>query len=228
MFGYLTEPIVWFICIVYLPYLTFRAAATDDGQHVHYAITWWVVTLFTVVQTMPILYTIISWVPFYYEMKLIVILLVMYTRASTLLHRRILQPVFARHIKSPHDLAKSLPINLQNQWDLHGMHEFGAKFVQNTPKNVLEYGFPVYRLVCAMLIQSATPRVERNAEWEAQEMGLASGFAKVAGAAASGVASGVSKVAKLGMSSIGQADSAGLLATAAATSVMKSSVEMGM
>ena len=79
-----------------------------------------------------------------------------------------------------------------------------------------------------MLIQSATPRVERNAEWEAQEMGLASGFAKVAGAAASGVASGVSKVAKLGMSSIGQADSAGLLATAAATSVMKSSVEMGM
>ena len=223
MFAWITEPIVWFICIVYLPYLTFKAAATDDGTHVHYAVTWWFVSILTVCQTMPIVYSIIAWVPFYYEAKLLAILLVMYTRASELLHRRLLGPVFARHIRSPHDLAKGLPVALQNKLELHGLHKFASKFVANTDDNVREFQFPTYRLVMTMLIQSATDPVQRNAEWEAQEMGLASGFAKVAG----GVASGVGTVARLGMSSIGAADSAGLLASAAAQSSMKSSVEMG-
>ena len=72
------------------------------------------------------------------------------------------------------------------------------------------------------MIQSATDPVERNTEWEATEMGLASGFAKVAGAAASGVAS----VARRGINSMSTSDA--LLASAAAQSAMKSSVEMGL
>lgn len=227
MFGYITEPVVWFICIVYLPYLTFRAAATDDGKHIHFAITWWVVSLLTVVQTMPIVYTILSWVPFYYEAKLALILLIMYSRVSMILYKRILGPIFARHVKSPETLAKELPIHLQNEHDLNGLYPFASSFIRNSPQSILEYGFPTYRLVCAMLIQSVTDPVERNTDWEATEMGLASGFASAAGAAASGVVRGVGTVAKMGMNSISQRDR-NALATAAATSAMKSSVEMGL
>ena len=227
MFAWLTEPITWFICIAYLPYLTFRAAATDDGKHIHYAVTWWVVTLLTVLQTMPIVYTIISWVPFFYEAKLLLILLVMYTRVSTIVYKRFLGPIFARHIKTPEMLAKDLPVALQNQCDLDGLHTFAAAFVKDTPRNVLEYGFDTYRLVCAMLIQSATDPVERNTDWETTEMGLASGFAKVAGGAASLAVSGVGSVARMGMNSMTQSDR-NSLATAAAQSAMKSSVEMGI
>ena len=222
MFAWITEPICWFICIVYLPYLTFKSAATDDGAHIHYAITWWLLTCLTVVQTIPLIYTLVAYFPFYYEIKLVAILLVMYTRASDLLYRRVLGPIFARHIKSPAALAKQLPVGLQNQCDLQGLHKFGGNFIQNTTDNVQEHGFKTYRLVCAMMIQSATDPVERNSEWEATEMGLASGFAQVAGAAASGVAN----VARRGMDSMSTSDA--ILAAQTAQTAMKSSVEMGL
>jgi hypothetical protein len=227
MLGWITEPLVWFICIVYLPYLTFRAAATDDGQHIHYAVTWWVLSTLTIIQTMPVVYTLLQWVPLYYEMKFILVLLAMYTRASMVVYRRVFQPIFARHIKTPEELAKLLPLQLQNEFATLGLHKFGANFVQHTPHNLLEYGFPTYRLVCTMLIQSATDPVVSNTDWEATEMGLASGFASAAAGVGGVVVAGVGKGIKMGMNSMSQSDR-NALATAAATSAMKSSVEMGL
>ena len=74
MFGFITEPIFWILGYVYMPYMSFKAIQTPDGKDDKEWLTTWVIySMLSMLQTLPIIGNLVGWIPFYYEVKLIII-----------------------------------------------------------------------------------------------------------------------------------------------------------
>ena len=74
MFALLTEPICWVLGYAYMPYMSFKALQTPTGKDDKKWLTSWVIfSMVSMLQTIPVISTIVSLLPFYFEIKFIIV-----------------------------------------------------------------------------------------------------------------------------------------------------------
>ena len=161
MFGWITEPLCWAIALAYLPYAACRLAATDDARLREVLVPVLLALALMTVHSLPVLDTLVLYLPFYFELKFLLLAgATFFPGAGLRLYKRLVRPVFRRFSKTPEQLAGGLPAPLRTQYDAsESLEQFASKHVVQLSATVLaEHGEDAYRLVMAMLIQSARAR----------------------------------------------------------------------
>ena len=134
----------------------FHGAATDDGSHASLYVAMYFYAAITTIQNLPLIDRIVVWVPFFFELKLLVVAILSLAGGSQLCYTRFVVPAFRRLGKTPEELAANLPSGLRTKYDTsENLNSFAAKVVETTPTIVAEHGVASYRIIMAMLIQSA-------------------------------------------------------------------------
>ena len=160
VFGWITEPLCWGIALAYLPYAACRLAATDDARLREVLVPLLVALALMTVHSLPVLDTVVLYLPFYFELKFAVLAgVTFFPGAGLRLYKRVVRPMFRRFSKTPEQLARSLPAPLRTQYDAsESLEHFASKHVQMSTTVIAEHGEDAYRVVMAMLIQSAHAR----------------------------------------------------------------------
>ena len=91
MFAFITEPLFWVLGYVYMPYMSFKAIQTPDGKDDKEWLTTWVIySMLSMLQTIPIISSIVVWIPLYYEFKLVVIVYCVFFKGAGVIYRKLI------------------------------------------------------------------------------------------------------------------------------------------
>ena len=156
MFAFITEPLFWVLGYVYMPYMSFKAIQTPDGKDDKEWLTTWVIySMLSMLQTIPIISSIVGWIPFYYEVKLIVIVYCVFFKGAGVIYRKLIYPFFKRYERSADDLVNDLPGSVKAKYQELGHSEFVKNALTKGREFVLEHGPEAYSTVLAMAAQQA-------------------------------------------------------------------------
>ena len=154
MFQLITEPLCWLIGCAYLPYASFKAIQTPDGKDdKEFLVCWVVYSLVLTATTLPIFSSILPYFPFFYEIKLALLVWLIFLGGSSVAYNKLVAPFFKRHAKTVEELAGNLPGQLRTQFDRDGLEKFAAHVISKSAEIVQDHGVDAYRTVMAMLIQ---------------------------------------------------------------------------
>ena len=139
-----------------MPYMSFKAIQTPDRKaDTHWLTSWVIFSLLTTIQTIPVLGSLIVWIPLYLEIKFAIIIYCVYFQGSEKLYKLFVQPVFKKYEKNADKLIADLPGALQATYQEVGHSAFMKNALTKGKEFVMEHGPEAYATVLAMAHKDA-------------------------------------------------------------------------
>ncbi len=106
-------------------------------------------------QTIPLVSTIVVLLPFYFEIKFIIVVYCIFFDGSITFYEKVVSPIFKRYEKSADKLVEDLPGTLQASYQELGKSKFVKQALMKGKEFVLEHGPEAYSTVLAIAAQEA-------------------------------------------------------------------------
>ena len=156
MFALVTEPLCWLLGYAYMPYMSFKVLQTPTGKDDKKWLTSWVIfSMVSMLQTIPLVSTIVVLLPFYFEIKFIIVVYCIFFDGSITFYEKVVSPIFKRYEKSADKLVEDLPGTLQASYQELGKSKFVKQALMKGKEFVLEHGPEAYSTVLAIAAQEA-------------------------------------------------------------------------